>query len=189
MFYKSLQGPTLSYGQMNFIINFRNLWLDLASWTRNYFVSIISGYGNANMVGERLYRIPIEFHDRLQLVFGRENSEKIITLLSNHIILMMNLAISIKSGDNELSSTLTNQLYQNVDELAAYFNSINPFWSNIQWKNLLDQYTRLTIEELVALASGDFDKDIDIYDRITYHTLFLGDYMADGIMQYVEAKG
>ncbi len=189
MFYCKLQEPTLSYGQMNFIINFRNLWLDLASWTRSYFVSIISGFGNSNMVGERLYRIPVDFHERLQLVFGREVSEKFITLLSNHIILMMNLAISIKSGDNQQASALTSQLYQNINEFAAYFNTINPFWSDIQWKNLLDQYTRLTIEELVALASGNFEKDIDIYDRITYHTLFLGDYMAEGILQFIEVEG
>lgn len=184
-----LPDTTIPYGQMNLIINFRNLWLDLATWTRNYFVSVISGYGNADMVGARLYKIPVDFYNRLQMIFGIQQSEQFVQLLSTHIALIRNLSSATKNGDILLTNNTITQLYQNSSAIASYLEQINPFWNNVQWKNLLDQYVKMTIDELVALQSGDFANDIEIYDRITYYTLLLGDYMANGIIQYLIVRG
>ncbi len=41
MIYKAqLSEATIPYGQMNLIINFRTLWLNLAIWTRSFMQSI-----------------------------------------------------------------------------------------------------------------------------------------------------
>jgi hypothetical protein len=174
---------------MNLLINLRNLWLDLATWTRNYTVSVMSGFGNTEMVGNRLYQIPIDFNNRLQLIFGAQSTQQLVNLLSQHIILMMTTATALKDGDQETVDKNVKLLYQNSSDLAVYFEQINPYWSDIQWGNLLDQYVSMTLQEMFALASGNFEKDINIYDRITYFTVLLADYMTSGIMQYLAVKG
>jgi len=35
------------------------------------------------------------------------------------------------------------------------------------------------------MISGDYDKELDIRDRMIKHSLVLGDYMASGVMQYL----
>lgn len=188
MIKKAQNLETNIYGTTNLLINLRNLWLDLAIWTRNYMVSIMSGYGNANAVGERLYRIPIDFYNRLQMVFGSQRAQGLVNLLSQHIVLMMNTASAMKNRDNDSLNKNTQLLYQNSNDLANYLVGLNPYWTTIQWNTLLEQYINMTLQEMVALASGDFERDIDIFDRITYYTVFLADYLTEGIIQYVTFK-
>lgn len=176
------------YGTTNLLINLRNLWLDLAIWTRNYMVSIISGFGNANSVGERLYRIPIDFYGRLQMIFGSQRAQGFVNLLSQHIVLMMNTVGSMKNRDNDALNQNTQLLYQNSKDIAGYLVGLNPYWTTTQWNTLLEQYINMTLQEMVALASGDFERDIDIFDRITYYTVFLADYLTEGIVQYITFK-
>ncbi len=176
------------YGTTNLLINLRNLWLDLAIWTRNYMVSIISGYGNANAVGERLYRIPTDFYSRLQMIFGAQRAQGFMNLLSQHIALIMETTSAMKNRDNDALNKNTQSLYQDSMDLANYLVGLNPYWTTIQWSTLLEQYINMTLQEMVALASGDFEKDIDIFDRITYYTVFLADYLTEGIIQYITFK-
>lgn len=148
-------------------------------------VSNFSGYGNANAVGERLYRIPIDFYNRLQLIFGAQRVQRFVNLLSQHIALMMEISIAMKNRDNDTLNKATVSLYQNSKDLTNSLVELNPYWTNILWNTLLDQYVNMTLQEMVALASGDFERDIDIFDRITYFTVFLADYMTEGIVQYI----
>ena len=185
MIQKSISSEANIYGATNFLINLRNLWLDLAIWTRNYMVSILSDYGNADAVGARLYRIPIDFYNRLQVIFGAQRTQGLVTLLSQHVALMMEATLNMKTRDNDALNKNTQLLYQNANDLANYLVGLNPYWTVIQWNTLLDQFINMTLQELVALASRDFVRDIDIFDRITYYTVFLADYMTEGIVQYI----
>lgn len=178
----------LTYGQMNIIVNFRDLWRDLATWTKNYMVSLLSGWGGLEQVGARLYEIPLEFYYRLQLVFGAQVTQELVNLLSQHIILMLTLFTAVKANDVEAANSNTALLYSNASILAQYLEAINPFWSELQWKNLLDQYIRMTIDELTALITNQYQRDISIFDSIIFHTVYLGDYMANGLLQYLEFK-
>lgn len=119
MIKKTQNLETNIYGTTNLLINLRNLWLDLAIWTRSYMVSIMSGFGNANAVGERLYRIPIDFYGRLQMIFGSQRVQGFVNLLSQHIVLMMNATAAMKNRDSDALNRNTQLLYQNSNELAG----------------------------------------------------------------------
>lgn len=186
MVFKCQQEITISYGFMNLINLYRAIWSELAIWTRTYILGTMSNYGNVAEVGARLYTVPVEIQNQLKTIFGEEAAEKFQILLSQHVVLIMTLADAIKRGDIETQNTIINQLYQNADEMAAYLSEINPFWNITQWTNLLHYYISLTTNDLVALASSDFAQDIQISDRITYHVLLIGEYMANGIIQYLQ---
>jgi len=38
---------------------------------------------------------------------------------------------------------------------------------------------------MIALLSGEYEKELDIRDRIFRHSLIMGDYMASGVIKYL----
>jgi len=70
--------PTITYGQMNLIFHIRNLWREMATWTRSYLISRSTGMGSPEEVFNRLYRIPREFGNLLQLILGEQIAEQYV---------------------------------------------------------------------------------------------------------------
>lgn len=178
----------LPYGQMNLIINFRTLWLNLSMWTRSFLLSSTSGLPNMKAVSDRLYQVPVQLGSILQLIFGQQAAERFINLLSTHIIQMQAAITAQKNGDNQALSNSVDLLYQNANEIAVFLSEINPFWAQAQWENLLYTYISMTFEQSTAMFSGNYSRDIQIFDRIQYQTLLIGDYMANGIIQYLAIR-
>lgn len=178
----------IPYGQMNLIINYRTLWLNLCMWTRSYLLSIASGMPNTKAVSDRMYQVPLQIGSILQLVFGQQSAERFINLLSMHVVQMQAAIDAQKSGNNQALTSAVNLLYQNAGEIASFLSQINPFWAEAQWENLLYTYISMTFEQSTAMLSGNHVRDIQVFDRIQYQTLLIGDYMADGIIQYLAVK-
>jgi len=190
MIYKAqLSEATIPYGQMNLIVNFRTLWLNLAIWTRSFMQSIASGLPNTQVVSERLYQVPMQISTLLQLVFGQEASEGFTNLLSRQIVTLEQVIIAQKDGDAQAAKENTERLYQINQEIANYLGKLNPFWFPPQWLNLLDYYVSLSLNESTAMLSGNYESDVQLFDRIQYQTLLIGDYMANGIIQYLSIRG
>lgn len=184
---KTLENDPLliSQGNMNLIFSLRRLWSDLAVWNRSYLWSVMSGYGNAMLIGQKLYTIPLDFYNRLVLVFGEQKSEGFVNLLSKHTMLMMTIITAFKNRDNQTINKNVVELYKNLSEIADYLQKMNPLWDSAQWNNLLNLYVRFTLAEITAFVSQQFDQDINIVDRLVNITFLLGDYMASGIMKYL----
>jgi len=175
----------LPYGQVNLINDFRGLWAEIIIWMRSYIAAVAAQYPNTDAITERISEIPVAFHDRLELIFGKKAAEGFLNLLTNHTILTEKVIDALKNGDQNSVNMNTAALYKNADEIAKLLREINPFWSEVQWRNLLYTYISLNLQEAVAFLSNDFEEDIDIYDRLIAHSQLLGNYMADGIIRYL----
>lgn len=175
----------IPYGQMNIINDFRTLWGEIAIWVRQYIAATAAGYPNLQATHNRLYRIPISFQDKLKMVFGAQSAEGFQNLLSMHIILTERIIAAIKDGDSEMVNTITAELYRNADQMASYLRQINPFWNEVQWRNPLYNFIAMNLQQAVSFMAGDYERDIDVYDRLIYYSLLLGEYMANGIIQYL----
>lgn len=62
---------------------------------------------------------------------------------------------------------------------------MNPYWSEDLYKSLFGAYIQDLIEEANALASGNFNEDVALYDRLTERTNKLGDVFAEGVYNYI----
>ena len=143
---------------------------------------------NTKAISDRLYQIPVQIGNLLQLVFGQQAAEHFINLLSTHIIQMETAIMAQKNGNVQAVNDSVNNLRQNASEIAVFLEQINPFWLPPQWENLLFNYINMTFEQSTATLSGDYVKDIQVFDRIQYQTQLIGDYMANGIIQYFTVK-
>lgn len=179
------QSAYITYGQMNLINDFRALWTELVIWMRSYMVSTITGFSDINAIRNRLNRIPWEMGQKLQPFLGVELAEKYQSLLSMYLNHAQILVDAQSNKDQEAMNNTVSALYRDVDNMADFLASINPYWSKSQWQNLFSQLTEMGISEIVSLFSGNYVTEIDLRDRMLRLALVLGDYMAGGVMHYL----
>lgn len=189
MIYKDQkQAPTAAYGYLNLVKSSRNLMAQLAYLTRMYFAATFSGFGDAEAIAKKMYSLPTRFQEKAELIFGAPLSEEFLNLLSLHVTYIQGLATALATGNQEAANHFTQLLYQNADAIAAQYTKMNPFWDEMQWKTLLYNYINLFIQDAVALGSHDFEKELDIFERMLLAALAMGDYQADGFYQYMTAE-
>lgn len=174
---------------INLIKDSRFLMTQLAYLSREYLVAVFSGFGNAEAIANRLYNIPYTFQKKAQLIFGTPLSEEFLHLLTMHVTIIRSLANALQIGDQAAADYSVQQLYQNAADIAAHYAKINPFWDETHWRTLLFNYVGMLIQDAVALASRDFEKDMDIFDRMLLSALLMGDYHAEGFLDYILAAG
>lgn len=183
------QENCIPIGQMNLIFSIRTVWMLFALWTRAYLFSVATGLGNLNDVAQKLYGIPSDLYNILGLVFGNTAAQTILNYLSLFVINLQTAMIGLKNGDQASVNTSTVNLYQISADLSDYLHQINPFWVAVQWRNLLDTYIVLALQEAVALIGGNYTRDIELFDRLVNQAILLGDYMANGLIQYLTLRG
>lgn len=186
-YYKNQEQPYVAYSYLNLVKDFRLLMTQLAYLTRSYFASVFSGFGNAQSIANHLNRLPIKFKEKAELIFGTPLSEEFMNLLSIYVVYIQSLAQALYHNDQANADSGVRKIYQTSDEIAAQFAKMNPFWDEQQWKTLLYNYMNLMIQDAVALRSRNYDKDMDIFERMLLAALAMGDYQADGLFQYITA--
>jgi hypothetical protein len=175
----------LTYGQLNLITSSRFNWAVLAAWTREYIHSVADGLPNVKEIGDRLYSVPVDFYNLVLPFIGRTNADRVLNLTSLRQITLMSLIHAMKNNDVETVNANTMRLYQLANELAAFLAQINPYWSQDTWRSLFYQNIRMNLDLATSYMSGDYGKDIALYDELLQHSSLLGDEMAAGMFRYL----
>lgn len=192
MFFKNQVQPprrtTISTAQMNLVFRLRMIWRELATWLRTYMVSLYAGVGNTEAISQRLFRLPLEYGSILRIFFGDQITERYITLMTRYIALLQSLLIARINNDIDSINSLTQQIFQNIDERADFLAGINPYWQKSQWLSLLTSFNRLQIEEATSFLTRDYTRNIEIFERILSLTNVIGDYFSEGIINYLASS-
>ena len=175
----------ITYSQMNLIFNARIYYRRLTTWTRAFIFSKYFGVGTEEALFERFYRESLNIGNMLEIIFGREYAEDYSNLVSQFPIALRDLIIAQQEGNTEAMDTSVERLYENVANRAAYLDDLNPYWSKEEYVDLFGTYIEYTLEIMNALASGDFEKDIALFDQLTAHTNKMGDVFAQGLYFYL----
>lgn len=176
----------ITYDQMNAIIGIRMFWFELVTWVRNYMLSRYMGLGNVEEVYARLLQVPVEYVNSLKQIFGDRVAEEYVELFYTYIDLL-NAFITAQMDNNiEEVDRITQLLYQNADERAAFITSVNPdFWDESQWRDRLYNNLRSTIDESTTFLMGDYARNIDIYSRLLDQAESTSNYFAQGLFNYI----
>lgn len=175
----------ITYSQMNLIFNARLFWRRFSLWIRIYLVDRYFGIGTAEEAFGRLYLENNDLGDMLRIIFGRRNANNYTQLLSQYTFELRDLVSAQLAGNTEEMSRHVNNLYENINNRAAFLASINPYLHEDEWKNLLGQYLQYTLEEANAFASKNYAEGIRIFDQMTELTNRMGDTFAEGLYDYV----
>jgi len=175
----------ITYSQTNLIFNLRIAWRRLTTWTRAYIISRYVGIGTAEELFGRLYLEVQDFSEMIQLVFGRVISRRNAGYLVQYTIILRELISAYLEGNSQAVQQNIDRFYSNIHDNAAFLASINPYWSEAEWREMLQTYLLYTIEEANAFAAGDYKKAIEIFDRHTELTNRMGDIFAQGLYDYI----
>ncbi|HYE69853.1 MAG TPA: hypothetical protein VEA58_14655 [Anaerovoracaceae bacterium] len=178
-------GGCVSFEQMKIIFTSRIFWRQLAIRMREYLNSRYLGIGNAEDIFIQLLNAPTEFSGMLKLLFGEDVSEKYNQLLTQYIMIIRELITAQLDGNREAINQNVKSLYQNGDIRAASLAPLNPIWNEAEWKKMIATFNNLTIEEANSIASGDYGRNIELYDNLTVQTNIMGDYFAHGLYHYL----
>lgn len=184
---KNQQPPTELLGYLNLAKSMRNLMAQMAYLTKLYTTSVFSGYGDAQAIANKLYSLPIRFQEKAELIFGAPLSEEFLNLLSLQVFYILSLVNAIASGNQDVANYYTQLAYQNADDIASQYAKMNPFWEEMQWKTLLYNYINLVVQDALALGAREFEKELDIFERMLLNALAMGDYLGEGLYQYMTA--
>jgi len=173
----------LTYEQMNLINEFRLHSLEYAMWSRALATVLKFQTDSIDAVYERLLREPADIYRTARNFYGPLISEQYLNYLTQQVINFRNLTEALIDNDHQRADQYWERWNQTGDQIADFLASINPYWERAQWQRLLQAYHLMMYYQVMAIISGDYRREIDIYDRIVDHTIIMADYMSRGLMQ------
>lgn len=174
---------TTNYGQMNLMNEFRKLWEEHVIWTRLFIISMLAGLPDLDAATKRLLRNPSDFAKTLEIFYGKQKAEQFKNLLEEHLKIAASIVENAKGGNDKAVEQYMRLWYANADRIAAFLSSINPYWSEEEWKRLLHDHLRMTADEVTARLKGEYTKDSVIFDMIQEQALEMGDNMTAGMIR------
>ena len=175
----------ITYSQMRLIFNMRIFWRRLTIWNRIYIISRYLGIGTAEVSFERLYLENLDFGDMLRIHFNRSISERYSQLLNQFPIGLRELITALLQKNFDAVRLNIDRLLQNADQTAAFLASINPYFNETEWRNLLKTYLQDTMQEANLFASKDYRMDIEYFDRLMTLSNTMGDTFAQALYDYI----
>ena len=166
------------------------VWFDLSTWTRNFMLSKYKGIGDVNDVFNRLQQVPNEFINSLQTVFGDNPGLKNYQVqLNAYIDLIDSLTTAQMEGNTDEVNRIVKLLYENVNDRAASFASLAPsLFNENELQTRLQDFVRSTIDESTTFLTGDYARNLDIYDTLLDQAESLSGYIAQGLIKYMNSQ-
>lgn len=175
----------ITFSQMNLIFNMRIFWRRLTTWTRIYIISRYLEIGTAEESFERLYLENLNFGDMIRILFSRSISDRYSQLLNQYSIGIRDLITAQLQQNFDAVRQNIDRLLQNADQTAAFLASINPYFNEEEWRNLLRTYLQDTLQEANLFASKDYRMDIEYFDRLITLSNTMGDTFAQALYDYI----
>jgi hypothetical protein len=172
---------------MNLINDFRMLWTDVTVYLRGYALSAINGLDQLKEATRiRVYHIAEHFAAKLEPFLGDVISAQFQQLMLQFLIDIMELIDAYVSGDEAAVNQALPTVYKDISDISAFLAEINPYWSSEQWEGLLTRLLENGLLGLSAIKAGDYTQNFEIIDSNLRYATMMGDYMANGLLAYLQ---
>ena len=159
----------------------RLLWEQHVYWTRMFILSTAFGLPDTEFATDRLLRNPKDFEAALRPLYGENIAVKFAELFTSHLTIAAELVKAAKAGDSTAAADAEKRWYANVDQIAAFLDGINPYWSVQEWQKMLYDHLAMTKTEAVDILTRKYADSISIFEDIEQEALAMADMMSQGI--------
>lgn len=161
----------------------RKLWEDHVNLTRFFIISTISNLPDQDETAQRMIQNQNEIGDAIKPFYGDAAGDQLAELLREHALISATLLQAARKADAPAFEDAVEKWYSNADELAEFLFDLNPEnWPLRKTKPMMKSYLDLTLEQALARWNGDFEKDIESYDKVHTHALEIADMLSEGII-------
>lgn len=171
----------------NIVFRGRIIWRDIAAWTRSYLVkkALHADTQLQELVAEKLLSVVEDFGGIIRIFFGDKVADDYTDLFSEYITLIMSLIDALVEGNSSTADEIVKQIYENAGKRAEFLTEVNPYWDKNTMENYIYTFTNMTIRQIITFISKQYKESIDIYDRILSYSTSLGDFLSQGIKNYL----
>ena len=173
----------ISMNQVQLLKQMNLVWEQHIMWTRMLLISIADNLKDLEATQARLLRNPKDIADVFRRFYGIAVANKIQQLLTEHLVIGKDLIVALKNKNQEEATKLNTKWYQNADEMAEAFSSINPFYPREEIRNMLYEHLRLTTNEVNYRLQGNYVEDINSYDMVQKEILKMSQFFVNGIVR------
>lgn len=173
----------VSMNQVQLLKQMNLVWEQHIMWTRMLLISIVENLKDLEATQTRLLRNPKDIADVFRRFYGNAVANRIQQLLTEHLVIGKELIVALKNKNQEEATKLNTKWYQNADEMAEAFSSINPFYPKEEIRNMLYEHLRLTTNEVNYRLQGNYVEDINSYDMVQKEILKMSQFFVNGIVK------
>ena len=173
----------ISINQVQLLERMNLAWEQHIMWTRMFLISIAENLKDLEATQSRLLRNPKDIADIFKIYYGNAIANKIQQLLTEHLVIGKDLIVALKNKNQEQATKLNTKWYQNADEMAEAFSSINPFYPKETVRKMLYEHLRLTKDEVNNRLKGNYVEDINSYDMVQKEILKMSQFFVNGIVK------
>lgn len=172
-----------SIRQVDLLKRMNLAWEQDIMWTRMLLISIAEDLKDLDATEKRLLQNPKDIADIFRRYYGNTTANKIENLLTEHLAIGKDLIVALKNNNQKLAKELTEKWYNNADEMAEAFSSINPFYQKEKVRDVLYDHLELTTDEVTARLRKDYTADIAAFDKVQQEILKMSQFFVEGIFK------
>ena len=173
----------VSINEVRLLEQMNLVWEQHIMWTRMLLISIAENLKDLDATQSRLLRNPKDIANVFRTYYGGNVANQIEKLLTEHLVIGKNLIVALKNNNQKEAMELNKKWYQNADDMAEAFSSINPFYPKEEIREMLYEHLRLTTAEVNARLKGDYVADINAYDMVQKEILRMSQFFVNGIVR------
>lgn len=173
----------ISINQVQLLEQMNLVWEQHIMWTRMLLISIAENLKDLDATQTRLLQNPKDIANVFRKYYGNAIANRIQQLLIEHLVIGKDLIVALKDGNQEQATILNTKWYQNADEMAEAFSSINPFYPREEIRNMLYEHLRLTTNQINNRLQGKYVEDINSYDMVQKEILKMSQFFVNGIVR------
>lgn len=173
----------VSINEVRLLEQMNLVWEQYIMWTRMLLISIAENLKDLEATQARLLRNPKDIANVFRPYYGANVANQIEKLLTEHLVIGKNLIVALKNNNPKEAMELNKKWYQNADDMAEAFSSINPFYPKEEIRKMLYEHLRLTTDEVNARLKGDYVVDINAYDMVQKEILQMSRFFVNGIVR------
>ena len=141
--YENNQNYWVSMNEVNLLEKMNLVWEQHIMWTGMLLISIAENLKDLNQTQERLLKNPKDIADIFRIYYGNNVANTIEKLLTEHLTIGKDLIVALKNNNQSMANELNRKWYQNADEMADAFSSINPFWRKEEIQKIDEEVKRI----------------------------------------------
>ena len=173
----------ISKTEVNFKSLHRIIWLEHVNWTRLTIISIVNSLQDIEFVQDRLLRNAIHMGNFIRPYYGDRIANQYTALIKEHLVLAAELVTAAVKGDSKTAEEKEKAWYKNADEIASFWNSINPYLSKEEIKKMFNTHLALTKQEAVSIIQKNYKESIEVFDKIEFQAIEMADMISDAIIR------
>lgn len=178
---------TLTRRQADYMMAWREIWLDHVYWTRLAMMALVHDVPGADQTVARLLRNADDMVGLLKPEYGSQALEPLRALLEGHLTIAARLVAEARQGASTAQQTEA-EWHQNADDIARFLSSANPHMEYGAVRDMFESHLAMTKDEAVDRITGKWDEDIAIYEEIQSMALMMADAMSGAVIQQFPDK-